>query len=61
MPSRATATSLHYYEEHDVCDHDRDVERKALRALEEGGKVIDLATACGAQCSDVGTKNLAKQ
>jgi tetratricopeptide (TPR) repeat protein len=47
--------SLHYFEEHDRCDHDREIERKALRALEDRGKLVNLATACGA----VMAKNLA--
>ena len=41
-------SSLHYYEEHDVCDHDREIETGALRMLQEEAKVTDLAVACGA-------------
>lgn len=40
--------SLHYYEEHDCCDHDREIERRAMCALEESGKVRSLTEACGA-------------
>ncbi len=42
-------SSLHYFEEHDVCDHDRKIEREALRLLQEEAKVMDLAAACGAR------------